>query len=57
MNPTDLCPEGRELLANWKAWHERAFACYLIKHDTARRDAFRRYREHVENCEFCKEDE
>jgi hypothetical protein len=56
MNPADLCPEGRELLAEWKAWHERAFACYLVQWDSQRRDAWRRYREHVESCEFCKEE-
>ena len=57
MNTADLCTEGRDLLAEWKAWHERAFACYLVQYDNQRIRAWQAYKQHVAECELCRKDE
>ena len=55
MNLADLCPEGREKYAEWKAWNERwANEWATGKYHTIR--AWRAYQEHKRTCEFCKEE-
>lgn len=53
MNTAELCPRARELYAIWKAWHERAFATYLMQYDKQRIRAWQQYREHVDSCDMC----
>ena len=56
MNTADLCPRGRELYAEWMAWHRQANSLpTFIKVVEQKSRAYQAYRQHVDECDYCKE--
>ena len=56
MNLADLCPEGREKYAEWKAWNETMNNAPYIHVINQTKRAWQAYQEHIRECEFCKEE-
>ena len=57
MNTADYCAEGREKYKVYMTWKNcQAWESALIRTETATRDAYRKYREHVDDCAICKEE-
>jgi len=58
MNTADYCAEGRELyetFMHWKYYHWKDWGVPGdIRLERAERDAYRRFKEHVDKCDQCK---
>lgn len=56
MNTADYCAEGRELYEEflaWKDYHDTG-GSQLVRTELVTRDAYRRFRAHVDKCKQCK---
>ena len=57
MNTGDLCPRGRELKNEWMAWKKQYKDISFYKYDYRAWITHEAYRQHVDECDICKQAE
>ena len=60
MNTADLCPRGLELYTEWTFWKtyrdQTWGGSHMVRTERAEQEAYRKYREHLEDCQLCRKD-